>query len=245
VEGISAFVWPDAIAKTAEGYVFDTRPRLHYWHTPDNSENQLVRGDPEDQELTVKDLYALLLHTSSTHATQEWGAYPWSTRDIPDWNLLPDGSTTGVGIELLRNMLVREYKNDLYFFSAVSPAWMQPGKTLAAVNEPTVFGPVTAILRTNSDGWDVELSNHFRQAPAHVIIRIPWFYEAQQAEADGQRVQAKEGELILAPGTHEVRVKGRMKPGVAPLSFEHAVDNYKAEYKKRYQEFLRTGLTHP
>jgi hypothetical protein len=245
-EGISAYVQPDAIAKTSDGYVFDTRPGLHYFHTPDNSENQLVRGDPEDQELTVKDLYSMLLHTSSTNATQECCTYPWSTRDFTEGvNIMPDGSTTGAIIELLRNMLVREYKNDLYFFSAVSPAWMQPGKTLAAVNEPTVFGPVTAILRTNSGGWDVELSNQFRQAPAHVVIRIPWFYEAQQAEADGKPVQIKGGELILPAGTHEVNVKGRMKPGVAPLSFERAVDDYKAEYKERYQEFLRTGLTHP
>jgi hypothetical protein len=246
VEGISAYVHPDAMAKTSEGYVFDARPGLHFFHTPDNSENQLVRGDPEDQELTVKDLYSMLLHTSSTQATQECCTYPWTIRDFEDGvNITPDGSTTGALIELMRNMLVREYKNDLYLFSAVSPAWMQPGKTLEAVNEPTVFGPVTAILRTNSDGWDVELSNQFRQAPAHLVIRIPWFYEAQQAEADGQQVQVKNGELILPADTHEVKVKGRIKPGVAPLSFKRAVDNYKAEYKKRYQEFLRTGLTHP
>ena len=122
---------------------------------------------------------------------------------------------------------------------------MQPGKTIEAVNEPTVFGPVTAILRIDSDGWDVELSNQFRQAPAHVVIRIPWFYDAQRAEADGQQVQVKGGELVLPADTHEVKVKGRIKPGVAPLSFNRAVDAYKAEYKKRYQEFLRTGLTHP
>ena len=246
VEGTSAYVHPDAMAKTSDGYVFDARPGLHYFHTPDNSENQLVRGDAEDQELTVKDLYSLLLHTSSTHATQECCTYPWTTRDFEDGvNIMPDGSTTGALIELLRNMLVREYKNDLYLFSAVSPAWMRPGKTIEAVNEPTVFGPVTAILRIDSDGWDVKLSNQFRQTPAHVVIRIPWFYDAQRAEADGQPVQVKGGELVLPAATREVKVKGRIKPGVAPLSFNRAVDAYKAEYKKRYQEFLRTGLTHP
>ena len=106
---------------------------------------------------------------------------------------MPDGSTTGAIIELLRNMLVREYKNDLYFFSAVSPAWMQPGKTLERLTSPLGFGPVNAILRTNSGGWDVRLSNQFRHARAHVVIRIPWFYDAQQAEADGRQVQVKGG----------------------------------------------------
>jgi hypothetical protein len=234
------------MARTSEGYVFETRPGLHYFHTPDNSEAQLIRGDPEDQELTVKDLYAMLLHTTSTHATQECSSYSWSTRDfLTDVNITPDGSTTGALIELMRNMLVREYKNDLYFFSAVSPAWMQPGKTIEVVNAPTVFGPASAILRTNADGWEVKLANQFRQAPAHVIIRIPWFYDAQQVAADGQQAQVNAGELMLSADTREVKVKGRIKPGIAALSFERAVDGYKAEYRKRYQEFLRTGLTHP
>ena len=38
-----------------------------------------------------------------------------ATRDFTEGvNIMPDGSTTGALIELLRNMLVREYKNDLY-----------------------------------------------------------------------------------------------------------------------------------
>lgn len=264
VEGILDYVdpfalakedWPVELGEIAEGadkgggYIFDMRPHLHYWHTPTTSMNALVRGGAEDEEWAVKDLYAMLLHSSSTHASQEWGAYPWSTRTHSGHNLQPDVPASSKTIELIRNMLVREYKNDLYLFSAVSPAWFQPGKALQAINEPTEFGPVSVDSRINStfDAWDwvVKLSNNFWQPPAHVVMRIPWFYEVRAAEADGRPLQVKDGQLVLSPTTREVKVRGQIKPGTPDLSFERAVENYKQEYRRRYEEFLRTGAVRP
>ena len=92
--------WPGEAAQAgdeplkSDGYIFETKPSLHYWHTPDNAQNSLVRGTAEDQQLAVRDLYALLLHTSSTHAPAEFGTYPWSTRDLLGssiHDILPDG----------------------------------------------------------------------------------------------------------------------------------------------------------
>jgi hypothetical protein len=247
--------WPldmDEAAKGADrgqGCVFNNRSVLHYWHTPTNSLNALVRGAAEDQECAVRDLYALLLHTTSTHAPQEFGSVPWSTRDHSGYNLLPDVPSSSKTIELLRNMLVREYKKDLYLFSAVSPDWLRPGKVIEAVNEPTEFGPVSFRSSSSSapDDWNwvVQLSNRFREPPARLVIRIPWFYEALRAEADGRAVEAEDGHLVLAPGAKELKIKGRIRPGSPELSFDQTVRRYKAEYRRRYQEFLRTGVTWP
>ena len=112
----------------------------------------------------------------------------------------------------MRNMLVREYRNDLYLFSAVSPDWLRPGKKIEIVGEPTTFGPVSAVLSAGADGWEVKLSPAFRQPPQHVVIRVPWFYEVQAAEADGRACPVTEGRLVVAPGTRELKVKGRFKP---------------------------------
>jgi len=76
------------------------------------------------QKGDCRDLYALLVHTTSTHATQEFGAYPWSTRDYMPQNILPDGSRP-VWWKLNRNMLVREYQSECIPFSAVSPEWLR------------------------------------------------------------------------------------------------------------------------
>lgn len=265
VEGILDFVLPRAVNREewpgeagqagsqpirAEGYVFETKQSLHYWHTPDNAQNAVVRGSPEDQIVAVKDLYALLLHTSSTHAPGEFGTYPWSTRDLLGssiHDILPDGPASGKTIELLRNMLVREYNSSLYLFSAVSPAWLEAGETIEVRDEPTAFGPVSFVSKANSRmaewNWEINLKCRFWSEPEKVIIRVPWFYELDRAEADKKRLEPTGGELILPRDVQEVRIKGRIRPGTLELSFKETVKNYKREYRQRYQEFLRTGET--
>lgn len=243
-EGVFTYVQPRAVAKEHGGYVFETRPQHQYWQSLDNAENGLVRGDPEDQELAVKDLYAFLLHTTSTNEPQEWGTFPWGDRKAVcmGHNILPDGASSGVLIESMRNMLVREYKNDLYLFSAVSPIWLEPGKTIEVQNAPTAFGPVSAVLRAGPTGWEVKLSNHFWHAPEHVVIVVPWFYEVQQAEANGHRIQVTKGQLVLSSNAAEVSVKGTIKAGTPSMSFEETVQNYKREYQRRYEEFQKYGV---
>ncbi len=255
VEGILDYIDPDAIAKDSwparpegirqEGYTFKTARMLHYWHTPDNAQNALVRGREEDQLHAVQDLYALLLHTSSTHAPQEYGAYAWSTRDHHGNNLLPDGPASGKTIELIRNMLVREYKTDLVLFSALSPAWIMPGKAIEVVKQPTEFGPISVTLRSNATGLDVTLSGQFWKAPERIILRLPWFYQVDRVEVDGKAAQPSSVGLVLRPGVRKVSLTGRIKPGTPSLSYQRAVQDYKSEYKRRYQEFLRTGITKP
>jgi hypothetical protein len=244
-EGILGYVLPVAIDRKRDEFIFDSAYKLHYWQTPNNAQNALVRGGAEDQTVAVRDLYALLLHTTSTHAPQEFGTVPWSTRDYHENDIIPDGAASGKIIELMRNMLVREYKDDLYLFSALSPAWMQPGKVIEVNNEPTTFGPVDAKLSASTAGWEVKLSNRFREAPKHIVISVPWFYEVQKAEADGKPIQASDGKLVLSPTVRTVTVSGRFKPGTPEMSFERAVKDYQREYKQRYAEFLRTGKIRP
>ena len=64
---------------------------------------------------------------------QEFSTVPWSTRDYCPSDILPDGAASGKIIELMRNMLVREYRDDLYLFSAISPNWLQPGKKIEII----------------------------------------------------------------------------------------------------------------
>jgi hypothetical protein len=221
------------------------RPGLHYWHTPDNAQNALVRGGAEDQQMAVKDLYALLLHTTSTHAPQEFGTMPWSTRDYPPGDILPDGAASGKIVELIRNMLVREYRDELSLFSAVSPDWLAPGKAIEIQGAPTAFGPVSAVLRAGTSGFEVKLDHRFRQKPRHVVIRVPWFYELHSAAADGHALEAAGARLVLGPETRELNVQGRIRPGTPETSYAQTVEQYKREYRRRYQEFVRTGAIQP
>ena len=157
-------------------------------------------------------------------------------------DILFDGAASGKLIELLRNMLVREYRNDLYLFSAVSPDWLGPGKTIEIVKEPTTSGPVSAELRAGAEGLEMGLDPRFRQPPERTMIRIPWFYEVQAAEADGSPVPVAEGALAVGPGARHIKIRGRIRPGTPPLSYEETVAAYKREYRARYEKLLRTGI---
>jgi len=241
------YVFPVAVAEKGGQFTFSTDRLLHYWQSPDNALNELVRDDPADQETAVRDLYAVLLHTSSTHATQEFGTRPWSTRDyelFPN-DILPDGATSGRLIELMRNMLVREYKKDLFIFSALSPAWMHPGDKIEMSDAPTNFGPITAVMTASSDGFDIKFSNRFRELPERIVVPVPWFYQISTAQADGKVLEIEDGKLILQPDVRNVKVNGRIKADTPDMSFEHTVESYEKEYGKRYKEFLRTGAVQP
>jgi hypothetical protein len=227
----------------AEKYLFNNRPVLHYWQTPNLGQAALVRGTAEDQQAAVTDLVALLLHTSSTHAPQEFGTSPWGTRDFGvRHNILPDGAASGKTIELMRNMLVREQGSDLVLLSAVSPEWLRPGKAIEARKSPTEFGPMSFTLRAEDDRLTLQLDPQFRQAPARVLVRKPWFFDLRAAEADGHAVQAAEGHLALAPTARQLVLRGKIKTDTADISYEKAVEKYKQEYRRRYEQFLRTGI---
>ncbi len=199
-EGILGYSYARAVKKQESGYVFDSTPLLHYWQTPNNTENALVRGAPDDQKWAVRDLYALLLHTTSTQSPQEFGTVPWSTRDYHEGDILPDGATSAKTIELLRNMVIREYKDDLFLFSALPLAWLEPGRTLSAVDAPTFFGPISVTSQASASKWTITLANKFWTRPNRLIIRVPWFYEMKDVEADGRKVKPTGRELVIASG---------------------------------------------
>jgi hypothetical protein len=244
-EGILPYVLPNALSDVGGTYTFEEAPRLHYWHTPDIAENELVRGDADAQKGIVEDLYALLVHTTSTHAAQEFGAYPWSTRDYMPQNILPDGSTSAVLVELIRNMLVREYKGELHLFSAISPDWLQPGKVIDIHEEPTAFGPVSASLRTEKTGISIDLSNQFRVEPIKIVIHLPWFYQAASADADGHSIAILNGVVEVPPNTRTIHVAGKISSDVPLLSYRNAVKQYQSEYARRYRLFQASGTVSP
>jgi hypothetical protein len=241
-EGMLTYLDPKALALEGDTYRFNEKRLVISWLSTTNALNHLVRGSSEDQRLAVQDLYAVLLHTSSTHALNEFGQEPWGTRDFSyTENITPHALASARLIELLRNILVREYKNDLYLFSAVSPEWTKPGNVISADDVPTKFGSVTARMTIRPDGYSVELANHFRKAPSHLVVRIPYFYQDARVKVDGVPVTPDRGAIQVSPNARKIEVEGKKRTGTEPLSYDRAVAEYKQEYRQRYEEFLRTG----
>jgi hypothetical protein len=229
-EGVLGYTWPCAVGQEGEEFVFNEQPGLHYWQTPNNTQTSLVRGTPEDQEWAVREVYAMLLHSSSTHMIGEFGTIPWSTRDCSHvHNLIPQGTSAAKLIQALRNMLVREQGE------------VQPGGVIEVRDEPTSFGQLSLKVTAEAGALTVKLPQSFRDAPRQVYVRVPWFWELSEATVDGQTA-APEGNAIAIPAGAEVLcLEGCISLDTPPYSYEQAVADYKAEYRRRWQQFTRTG----
>jgi hypothetical protein len=211
---------------------------LHHYLTIKNTLTELVRGE---QEQAIREFYAELLHTSSTHTGFEYAIRPWGMRDF-EGNLAPHGWFAADYRNLLRNMLVRERGDELHLLSAVSPEWIGAGKSIRVADAPTEFGPISFALETQTDGSAVlHLHPEFSRAPRAIVVHLPWFMTIESVLADGAPAAVRDCAVSLSPNVREVRVRWRRAPSATKLSYARTVESYKAEYRQRYERLLATG----
>ena len=223
-------------AKYAEGIMtYADGEFLHHYLTIKNTMTEVIRGD---QEQAVRELYALLLHTSSTHAGFEYAIRPWGDRNF-EGNLAPHGWFAAEYRTLLRTMMVREQGSELHLLSAVSPDWIGEGKTIAVRRAPTYFGTISFTLdQPTANEAELHLNTSFTAPPKEIVVHLPWFVELQSASADGKPIEPADGALTISPETKTVELKWSVRPGTAAMSYERAVKDYEAEYARRYQIFM-------
>ncbi len=220
-------------AKYAEGIMtYADGEYLHHYLTIKNTLTEVIRGD---QQRAVQEFYALLLHTSSTHAGFEFAIRPWGDRNFED-NLAPHGWFAAEYRTLLRNMLVREQGDDLHLLSAISPDWVGAGKTISVHQAPTYFGLVAFTLtQPSANEATLHLDTAFTTTPHSIVVHLPWFIQLSSATADGKTILPESGSLSIPPATKSVTLHWTMKPGMPKMSFAKTVKDYEAEYARRYQ----------
>jgi hypothetical protein len=208
---------------------------LHHYLTIKNTLTEVIRGD---QEQAVRELYALLLHTSSTQAGFEFAIRPWGDRNF-EGNLSPHGWFAAEYRTLLRNMFVREDGDDLHLLSVLSPDWIGAGKPISATSVPTDFGTVSLTLDQPSDSSaTLHFDSNWVDAPKHIILHLPWFMQITSVSADGKDVSISNNAVALPSGTHMVGIVWSRRAEVPNLSYQQAVDAYKAEYSRRYNQYM-------
>ncbi len=222
-------------AKYAEGVMtYGDGYWLHDYLTMKNTETEVIRGD---QQTALEELYAVLLHTSSTHAGFETSVRPWGTRDFHG-NLAPHGWFAACYRTLLRDMLVREAGDTLHLLSVVSPAWLAAGDSVVVRGAPTDFGPIGFRLAAVGDtAATLTLAARFTRPPAALVVHVPWFVELRGATADGRTAHIRGGELRLSPRTRTVRLTWTRRSDAAAPSYDATVRRYKQEYRRRWERW--------
>jgi hypothetical protein len=226
-----------ARAEYAEG-IMTYGPRLHLYLGLRNTEAELIRGD---QEQVVKDLYAILIHTSSTHAGWEMvRPAAWTTRDFAQ-DLAPHGWFAAEYVLLIRNMLVREEDDDLHLFSALSPSWCQPDAVIEVNNAPTYFGQLNLKATFRRDGMLLTLSPKFRQPPKRIVVHLPWFVTPASVLVDGSSGKFQGHSVTMPATTRKLLIRWANQATFPVLSFTHAVRQYLVDYEKHYRNFRALG----
>jgi hypothetical protein len=223
-------------AKYAEGIMtYADGEFLHHYLTIKNTMTEVIRGD---QEQATKEFYALLVHTSSTHAGFEFAILPWGDRNFQD-NLAPHGWFAAEYRTLLRTMLVREEGKDLHLLSVLSPEWLGAGKTIEVSKAPTYFGTVGFRLeQPTAQEAVLHLNTAFDKgrAPEKIVVHLPWFVASLKATVDGKALKATNGSLVIPADAKEVRLLWDLKP--PRMSYQQAVEDYKTEYARRYEQLM-------
>ena len=233
-------------ASYQEGIITYSRPDqgqfVHHYLTIKNTLTEVVRGD---QEQALRELYAELLHTTSTQAGFEYAIRPWGDRNFRG-NLTPHGWFAADYRTLLRNMFVREEGSNVHVLSVTSPEWIGRGKSINITNAPVSFGQVSYTLNSaGTEGAVLEFNNRFSTAPAAILVHVPWFVELVSATADNKSVQAADGSIALPAAVHRVELHWRSRPALPSLSYAGAVEKYKREYRARYEKLLHDGSYYP
>ena len=217
--------------------------QLHLYLTTNNTESWIIRGQ---QRHALRELYAILVHTSSTQAGWEFAAgrkvatSPWTTRDFGD-DLAPHDTLAADYIAVVRNMLLRSHRRTLNIFSVLSPAWTRPGDIVSMQKAPTRFGMVSLWATFTTGGMQLHIESHFRQPPKLIRLHLPWYVRVTGAVVDGHKAQVSGQSLVLPTGVTSVRLRWSRKNNLGDWSYCAFVKRFKKAWRTLY--FTHKAMT--
>lgn len=182
-------------------------------------QTELERGE---QRRVVRGLYDALAHTTPTHGGFETGIAPGGNRSADD-NLTPHGWYAAEYVALLRNMLVREDRGRIVLGSALSPAWLRAGRTVAVRRAPTPVGRVDFSLGMRRGG---ALLRWRGPAGAELAFSVPEGARAVRARG----LEARGRSIRLSGPSGRVAIRWRLAR--RGDSYERAVARLRRLYRR-------------
>ena len=223
-------------SKYAEGITtYGDGRYLHDYVIMKNTLTEIVRGE---QQQPLKELYSILVHTSSTHEGFEYAIRVWGNRDFAD-NLPPHGWFAAEYRLVLRDMMVREDEGDVHLLSVMSPAWMGAGKVIRVERAPTQFGEVGFTMTQPDDhSARIELQTQWQEQPRAVYLHLPWFANVSSVSVDGKPAVHANGVVNIPSNAREIRLEWTRRANAPDWSFDNAVKNYETEYRRRWNVYM-------
>lgn len=211
---------------------------LRYLHDYLIMKNTLTEIERDEQQQVLKDLYSMLVHTSSTQEGFEFAIRVWGDRDFAD-NLPPHGWFAAEYRIVLRDMMVRSDDDQVHLLSVMSPAWMGTGKTIRVQRAPTQFGEIGFTLTQPDDrSARIALDMQWRRKPQAIWLHLPWFANVSGVWVDGKPAAQTNGAVRIPADAHEVRIAWTRRPGAPNMSYDQAVEQYKQDYRRHWEIYM-------
>jgi len=203
---------------------------LHAYATIKNAMQALAAG--ADREF-LRDAYHILAHSGSTHESFENLIEPWTTRT--PWASCPPPHAWGTSkmALMIRSMVVMEYggrggldadERELRLFSAIPAGWAKPDQSASVTDAPTEFGNLSATLTFRNDGADLRVDAAFHTKPARLALRIPYWADLRDVEAEGSSVS--EGWIHLPADTTTAKIRW------TPKAHEDTLQGLLTDYRR-------------
>ncbi len=209
---------------------------VHQYVTLNQAQQYRAIGD---QKHALLDLYHVLLHNGSTHEGFENLVVPWSNR-TPSAGCPPPHAWAAAKTALfIRNMMVCEYggqcginedERDLYLYSLISQAWIDPGKRLAIQNARTEMGTVSSTLTFTGDGATLTVESDFHHAPRFLVFRVPMTVKLDSFTSDATRTSEEDGLIYFTPDVTRASIKWHPRPGAHDNNYQDILKSYRSEF---------------
>jgi len=203
---------------------------LHNYNGINLSETWLRRGDWAE---ALRDLYGLLLHTSSTHASAEGVFSAWRK----DGGCTPHNWFSGKLVRYIRDMLVYEGTDRrLHLLGGLAPAWMQDGMRVGVEQAPTTLGGISYVATMGRNGFQLSIDWKARAEAAGLVLHLPPFLKGVFVKVNGKSIRAGKLGYPLPLKTTAVTVTWSEQE-LPDLSFDAVVTAFLEDHAKRAKSY--------
>jgi GH15 family glucan-1,4-alpha-glucosidase len=208
--GTSCGIWPCGVLEPSDPFVVESFDV--YWNKWIKKCNGGFEHKAEFWPYAGLDLamdYLMLGQYERSASILRWsinhdptgGFYSWPEgMNVKDYTLaagdMPHGWMCAAYINLIRNMLVRESDSELIIASGVPREWLSPGRSIEIKNFPTLYGPISYILRAFDNRLELSINS---PKAKYCRIVLPSAVKIIGLEADGRELSSFSADRCTFP----------------------------------------------
>ncbi len=205
-------------------------PAIHPYMSQFVTNTHIIRGECEK---AIDGFYAFLLHTTSTNGLPEGVHYEKQEA----WNnTLPHLWAAALYVTTLRNMVVREQKDEIHLLSCIPLHWLDSGQRILIEEAYTHFGKTGFWVNAKEETLQVTINPPRRNPPARMVVHFPNDLKIEAVVMNGKEIPVSLNGSVVLEQEHlsqpfDLNVKIQRPEQLETMSFQAKVSSFKGNSK--------------